>query len=647
MTMNNVADIRALITADMVDFYNHLIHLLSPYRLKLAIHLNAQTSASNRGSSVLPTTIDESTTVPGLNKGKEDQENGEGIESPPFGAPESLNSLEAYDVAREKLLVEEKSRAFDALFTATSSDVEKTAADIIRKIQGYNWDYTYSKPLNVAGKRTQGEHFLGNVDLINKTELFKITKKMPKGAHLHIHFNSCLLARFLIKQARNIEAMYIRSTLPLTICQNWADSRISFMVMTSHEATYIKDSESNEKSVGLGNVFDEQYVSNRWMSYKEFQRLFSFRDDFSRKWQQTTGAEAWLEMKMHILEEEAHGTRQTSRGIWEKFNHRTQMMKGLFAYESAFRNYTRACIMDFVQDNIQYAEIRPNFMATNSLKTDDGVNSIGNEGIMKIIDEELQNTMAQINESEQYFGGMKVIYCTPRSFKKEQVEASLNECIDLKLKFRHLLCGFDLVGHEEMGNELRHFIPEFLNFRRECDAQKLDLPFLFHCGETLQVGDKVDGNLFDAVLLKSKRIGHGYAIARHPLIMEKFKEKGIAIESCPISNEILGLTPSIASHHLPILLANNVPCTINSDNGTFYRSSLSHDFYQVMIGSETMSLQGWKQLAKWSLEHSCMDPEQLKAVTAEWTRKWDEFCQWIVDEYGPLTQNWKPEPGRH
>ena len=131
--------------------------------------------------------------------------------------------------------------------------------------------------------------------------------------------------------------------------------------------------------------------------------------------------------------------------------------------------------------------------------------------------------------------------------------------------------GFDLVGHEEMGNELRHFVPEFLSFRKKCEAQSLDLPFLFHCGETLEVGDKVDGNLFDAVLLNSKRIGHGYAIARHPVIMEKFKEKGIAIESCPISNEILGLTPNIAGHHLPILLANNVPCTINSDNATFYK----------------------------------------------------------------------------
>jgi adenosine deaminase CECR1 len=129
------------------------------------------------------------------------------------------------------------------------------------------------------------------------------------------------------------------------------------------------------------------------------------------------------------------------RSIWEKFNHRTQMMKGLFAYESAFRNYTRACIEDFVKDNIQYAEIRPNFMSTNSLKTDDGKSSIGNEGIMKIIDEELKNTMDKLKREGKYFGGMKVIYCTPRSFKKEQVATALDECIDLKLKYRDLLCG--------------------------------------------------------------------------------------------------------------------------------------------------------------------------------------------------------------
>jgi adenosine deaminase CECR1 len=66
-----------------------------------------------------------------------------------------------------------------------------------------------------------------------------------------------------------------------------------------------------------------------------------------------------------------------------------------------------------------------------------------------------------------------------------------------------------------------------------------------------------------------------------------------------------------------------------------------------MIGAESMSLLGWKQLGKWSLEHSCMTPDENERVTAEWEKRWREFCQWIVDEYGPKLKDWKPLPGRH
>ncbi|RFU31641.1 hypothetical protein B7463_g4687, partial [Scytalidium lignicola] len=565
------------------------------------------------------------------------------------GDPE-FQDVAAYDKARNQLKEAEKALAFDAhVKKARNADVEEKAAKLVKKIRAYDWDHTY-KPVDShghsTGTRTEGQHFLGNVDLINQTELLRVAKRMPKGAHLHVHFNSCLPAEFLIREARDVDAMYIRSTLPLTTPENWKECRISFMVQTLYEATHIKNSEGEMEHVGLADIFSPHYIHNRWMRYKDFQNKFQIKHGEDME-SSIEVVESWLVQKMHISEEEAHNTKQTGRGIWERFNYRTQMMKGLFAYESAFRNYTRACIRDFVDDNIQYAEIRPNFMSTNSLKRDDGREPIGNEGIMEIIKEELTATLRELEKEGKYFGGMKVIYCTPRSFHKAQVKDALDECIHLKKEFGNLLCGFDLVGHEEMGNELRHFTSEFLSFRRKCKEEKLDIPFLFHCGETLDVGDKVDGNLYDAVLLGAKRIGHGYAAARHPLIMDIFRKNGIAIESCPISNEILGLTPIIAGHHLPILLANNVPCTINSDNATFYRSSLSHDFYQVMIGSTAMDLYGWKQLIMWSLEKSCMTQDELKAVNAVWEKKWEEFCQWIVDEYGPRLDHWNPRPGRH
>lgn len=65
-----------------------------------------------------------------------------------------------------------------------------------------------------------------------------------------------------------------------------------------------------------------------------------------------------------------------------------------------------------------------------------------------------------------------------------------------------------------------------------------------------------------------------------------------------------------------------------------YRSSLSHDFYQIMVGAEAMSLHGWRVLAEWSLEHSCLTPSEKAAAKEAWLERWEVYCQWIVDTYG-------------
>lgn len=131
--------------------------------------------------------------------------------------------------------------------------------------------------------------------------------------------------------------------------------------------------------------------------------------------------------------------------------------------------------------------------------------------------------------------------------------------------------GFDLVGEEAKGKPLKAFLAEFIQFQQDCRAAKLDIPFLFHCGETLDMGTEIDGNLIDALLLKSKRIGHGFALAKHPYIMQRMKDEGVCLELCPISNEILGLTPRASGHAMYPLLANKVHCTVSSDNGTLFR----------------------------------------------------------------------------
>ena len=231
---------------------------------------------------------------------------------------EEYESVDAYEKARRELRAAERSRAFDAEAIATSSDIEKQATELVRKIKLYDQNNTYGSHFDAqghsTGKRCAGNHFLGSVDLINGSLLMNVARRMPKGAHLHIHFNSCLPADFLIQQARDIDAMYIRSTLPLTTQANMECSRISFMVLTPHEATHIRDRQGGEKYVPHGNIFHEDYVSNTWMPYKQFQNEFELVDEKNQTLSKTEGAESWLTTKLQISEEEAHNTCQTSRG---------------------------------------------------------------------------------------------------------------------------------------------------------------------------------------------------------------------------------------------------------------------------------------------------------------------------------------------
>lgn len=281
------------------------------------------------------------------------------------------------------------------------------------------------------------------------------------------------------------------------------------------------------------------------------------------------------------------GAANISGRAWEKFNGRTRMMKGLFNYETAYRKYTRKCLEEFEKENIQYAEIRPNFMSTNQVWLDDGSGQLENIDIMRIFKDEYDKFQ---RENGRYFMGLKIIYCTPRSFEPLAVKDALEECGEFYLskEFEGLIAGTllhpyslltiyadDLVGFDLVGEEgadkypLKHFIPQFLEFRKRFSSE--EIPFLFHCGETLEMGNDTDGNLVDALLLDSRRIGHGFALARHPYVMEQMKKRGVCVELCPISNEILGLTPRVNGHSMYNLLANNVHCTVSSDNPTLFR----------------------------------------------------------------------------
>lgn len=67
---------------------------------------------------------------------------------------------------------------------------------------------------------------------------------------------------------------------------------------------------------------------------------------------------------------------------------------------------------------------------------------------------------------------------------------------------------------------------------------------------------------------------------------------------------------------------------------TEHRNSVSHEFYQVMVGSPTMSIHGWRQLVEWSVQYSCLSERDQTEAMAILKNEWELFCKWIIDEYG-------------
>lgn len=69
--------------------------------------------------------------------------------------------------------------------------------------------------------------------------------------------------------------------------------------------------------------------------------------------------------------------------------------------------------------------------------------------------------------------------------------------------------GFDLVGNENELKPLIDYLEPLLQFRERQKEEGVEIPFLFHAGETFGDGTEADMNMYDAILLGTKRIGHG------------------------------------------------------------------------------------------------------------------------------------------
>ncbi|OAN45039.1 adenosine deaminase [Chloroflexus islandicus] len=129
-----------------------------------------------------------------------------------------------------------------------------------------------------------------------------------------------------------------------------------------------------------------------------------------------------------------------------------------------------------------------------------------------------------------------------------------------------------VVGWSIGGNEIGHPPEEFIELFAAARAAGLGV--MAHAGEV--VGPASVWGAID--VLEVSRIGHGIRSVDDPALLAALAARGIVLDVCPSSNIRTKAITAWPAHPLRQLYDAGVPVTINSDDPTFFETTITEEF---------------------------------------------------------------------
>ncbi|KAI1389761.1 Metallo-dependent hydrolase [Hypoxylon trugodes] len=544
--------------------------------------------------------------------------------------------VQKYIQGREALIAQENKERSDASFKQNLSPIAKRACDIVGRIREEEKNTVWTPQLedSLAQEAENitvhpGMMFSLSKERMESTKLWKIVRRMPKGALLHAHLDAMVDFDHLFQKLFATPGMHLAADQPLTTAKAKEVAKLTFRFF--------------KKTRTEGNIWSADYKEETPILLTQVADAFPGGGK--------AGFLKWLYGRCAISQTDAVSQHHGVDHIWQKFQKCFRVVGSIIHYEPMFRAFLRRLMSLLKADGINWCEMR--FSWAMDYYTEGSETPESDYGaMMTVIDEEVARFQA--TEEGEGFWGLRTIWATLRFFSTRDILQNMEQCITTKITHPHLIAGYDLVGQEDAGRTLRDLLPEIFWFRKQCAEEGLNIPFFFHAGECLGSGNATDHNLFDAILLGTRRIGHGFSLYKHPLLIDLVKEKKILVESCPISNEVLRLCGSVMSHPLPALLARGVSCSMCNDDPAMLgqdTAGSTHDFWQALQGWENLGLAGLGSLAENSIRWAAFEDQTaeewsrdireastgsgIKAQRLkEWEIEWEKFCLWVIDEFG-------------
>lgn len=423
-----------------------------------------------------------------------------------------------------------------------------------------------------------GMHFFKAKHLIEKSRVFQFLKEMPKGALLHAHNSALVSSGWIISNLTYMPG--------LLSCINKKGL---------HILTFRQNPITHECSSPYSLVSSDRFKAKN-------------KKDFDDR----------LEKSINLFTDLPEIEYSSLNKVWSKFQNVFRTMSDMLKYIPAFRLFHWRLLEELYQDRIMYAELRMEFKTL--------YDADGKEYPPKFAANEFLALVQRFCALNPDFLGVKIIYSTNRRIEKGNLLEKLKEFKKFHKDYPNYLIGFDLVGQEDLGEVLYTFIDE-LKLLPETAK------YFFHAGETNWYGSSSDYNLIDAILLNSTRIGHGFALVKHPVLWNTIKKRDIALEISPISNQVLNLVWDLRNHPGAFFISENIPIVITNDDPGFWNATgLSYDFYYAIMSfaPNHSGLKTLKQLVWNSIKYSVLRETERKKAYRILEVQWDSFLDRVI-----------------
>lgn len=428
------------------------------------------------------------------------------------------------------------------------------------------------------------KHFFTYKDKMRQSKVYKILQDMPKGASLHTH-DMALLGPDYIMNITYMDHLYF--------CYGpFTKILFSKLRLPVDNHLYLK--------------FSNQMPNNS--DCTGWQLLSNAR----KKSANVSKFDAELRQHFTLVVDNPDQVYPTITETWVAFLNYFVTLNPLLSYRPVWEQYFYDALKAFRADNIMYMEVRsllPNLYELDGTTYDQIVTA-------KAYQKALNRFMKDYSD----FEGAKIIYAPSRYINNDELAVYIETARALKVQVPEIFAGFDLVGQEDPGTPLMALAPQLL--------AASDLQFFFHAGETDWWGTRTDGNLYDAVLLGARRIGHAYALLKHPRLMQEVVDRDIGLEINVLSNAVLSLVRDVRNHPLSAMLARGLPVVLASDDPAAWEASpATDDFYVAFlaVASRLHDLRILKALAANSIKYSALEPQRKAHVLRKFHSQWKRF----------------------